>query len=107
MQAKWQNKRKPAAVESNETTESMEVGEGEGAVAEGGLEGGGKARVLWQKVGWKEGGRRGCRGRRWVGRRGEGQGWDGWVGRGTGGCVIGGRGTGGGVIGEGAQGNVW
>lgn len=54
MQAKWQNKRKPAAVESNETTESMEVGEGEGAVevgegegavAEGGLEGGGKARV--------------------------------------------------------------
>ena len=45
MQAKWQNKRKPAAVESNETTESMEVGEGEGAVAEGGLEGGEKARV--------------------------------------------------------------
>lgn len=45
MQAKWQNKRKPAAVESNETTESVEVGEGEGAVAEGGLEGGGKARV--------------------------------------------------------------
>lgn len=60
MQAKWQNKRKPVAVESSETTESLEVGEGEGAVAEGGLEGG---------VG-------GC------------QGWNGWVGRGTGGVVI-------------------
>lgn len=36
LQAEWQTKCKPMAVEGHETTENLEMGEREGAVAEGG-----------------------------------------------------------------------